>query len=162
MIKAIMAVDEKGGVSKGTSMPWPKNSEDLKWFKNHTLNNIVVMGRVTWIDPFMPSPLDSRINVLITNKKSELYPGADFYIKGDLIYELKNIQSNYSNKDMFIIGGPEILNQVFNLVNEFYLTRIYGNYNCEKFIDLNKIEKSMNLEKKIKCNDKCHFEIWKR
>ena len=162
MIKAIMAVDEKGGVSKGTSMPWPKNSEDLKWFKNHTLNNIVVMGRVTWIDPFMPSPLDSRINVLITNKKSELYPGADFYIKGDLIYELKNIQSNYSNKDMFIIGGPEILNQVFNLVNEFYLTRIYGNYNCEKFIDLNKIEKSMHLEKKIDCNDKCHFEIWKR
>ena len=63
---------------------------------------------------------------------------------------------------MFIIGGPEILNQVFNLVNEFYLTRIYGNYNCEKFIYLNKIEKSMNLEKKIDCNDKCHFEIWKR
>ena len=162
MIKAIMAVDEKGGVSKGTSMPWPRNSQDLNWFKSHTLNNIVVMGRVTWIDPFMPSPLNSRINVLITNQKSELYPGADFYIKGDLINELKNIQSNYSNKDMFIIGGPEILNQVFNLVNEFYLTRIYGNYNCEKFIDLNKIEKSMNLEKKIDCNDKCHFEIWKR
>ena len=92
MIKAIMAVDDEGGVSKNGSMPWPKNLNDLKWFKNHTLNNIVVMGRVTWIDPFMPSPLDSRINVLITNKKSELYPGADFYIKGDLIYELKNIQ----------------------------------------------------------------------
>ena len=33
MIKAIMAVDDKGGISKGKSMPWPKNSKDLQWFK---------------------------------------------------------------------------------------------------------------------------------
>jgi dihydrofolate reductase len=33
MIKAIMAVDDKGGISKGSSMPWPKNSKDLQWFK---------------------------------------------------------------------------------------------------------------------------------
>ena len=44
MIKAIMAVDEKGGISKGQSMPWPKNSIDLKWFKENTINNIVVMA----------------------------------------------------------------------------------------------------------------------
>ena len=42
MIKAIMAVDEKGGISKGQSMPWPKNSIDLKWFKENTINNIVL------------------------------------------------------------------------------------------------------------------------
>ena len=42
-----MAVDEKGGISKGQSMPWPKNSIDLKWFKENTVNNIVVMGRKT-------------------------------------------------------------------------------------------------------------------
>ena len=33
MFKAIMAVDDKGGISKDGSMPWPKNSSDLKWFK---------------------------------------------------------------------------------------------------------------------------------
>ena len=37
MIKAIMAVDDNGGVSRDGSMPWPKNHKDLKWFKNHTL-----------------------------------------------------------------------------------------------------------------------------
>ena len=41
MIKAIMAVDERGGISKGKSMTWPKNSIDLKWFKENTVNNIV-------------------------------------------------------------------------------------------------------------------------
>ena len=57
MIKAIMAVDEKGGISKGHSMPWPKNSIDLKLFKENTINNVVVMGRKTCEDPFMPTPL---------------------------------------------------------------------------------------------------------
>ena len=39
-----MAVDEKGGISKGKSMPWPKNSIDLKWFKDNTINNISLDG----------------------------------------------------------------------------------------------------------------------
>ena len=44
MIKAIMAADDMGGVSLGESMPWPKNSNDLQWFKKNTLNQVVVMG----------------------------------------------------------------------------------------------------------------------
>ena len=68
MLKAIMAVDEEGGISKSGSMPWPKNSSDLKWFKNNTFNQLVMMGRLTWVDPKMPTPLHNRINVLITNK----------------------------------------------------------------------------------------------
>ena len=40
MIKAIMAVDEKGGISKGQSMPWPKNSIDLKWFKENDIDYV--------------------------------------------------------------------------------------------------------------------------
>ena len=68
----------------------------------------------------------------------------------------------YKDKNIFIIGGPEILNQVFSLVNEFYLTRIYGNYNCDKFISLVDIHNSMKIEQKIDCDETCHFEIWKK
>ena len=32
-----MAVDDKGGISRDGSMPWPKNSSDLKWFKKKYL-----------------------------------------------------------------------------------------------------------------------------
>ena len=96
MIKAIMAVDEDGGVSKSGSMPWPRNSNDLKWFKKYTLNNVVIMGRLTWVDPCMPSPLKNRINVLITNQDKTKYPGADEYISGDLIPKVKSINTKYS------------------------------------------------------------------
>ena len=162
MIKAIMAVDEKGGISRGESMPWPKNSIDLKWFKENTLNNIVIMGRKTWDDPFMPTPLKSRINILITNKDPQLYTGADYYFSGNINDKIIDIQTQYKNKDIFIIGGSEIINLTFVLIEEFYLTRIYGNYKCDKFINTSLIEKKMNIIKKIDGDSSCHFEIWKK
>ncbi len=162
MIKAIMAIDEKGGISKEQSMPWPKNLTDLRWFKENTLDNIVVMGRKTWDDPFMPAPLKSRINVLITNKNRSLYPGADYYFSGNINNKIIDIHNNYGNKDIFIIGGSEIISLTFSIIEEFYLTRIYGNYNCEKFIDIALIEKKMKLIKKIDGDNSCHFEIWKK
>ena len=160
MIKGIMAVDEKGGISKGPSMPWPKNPKDLKWFKENTLNNIVIMGRKTWEDPFMPTPLKSRTNILITSKDRSLFPGADYYFSDNIIQNIKDIEIRYKNKDIFIIGGTEIINLTFDIIQEFYLTRIYGNYNCEKFLNISLIEKNMKIIKKIDCDNTCHFEIW--
>ena len=157
-----MAVDEKGGISKGKSMPWPKNSIDLKWFKENTTNNIVVMGRKTWEDPFMPTPLKSRINVLITNKDKNIIQGADFYLSGNVNNQIQEIQSKYKNKDIFIIGGSEIINLTFILIEQFYLTRIYGNYKCEKFINVSLIENNMKIIKKIEGDSTCHFEIWEK
>jgi dihydrofolate reductase len=162
MIKAIMAIDDHGGVSRGTSMPWPKNSNDLQWFKKNTLSKVVVMGSKTWEDPFMPTPLKNRTNVLITKKNKSYYQGADIYISGDIVKEIINLEKNFLSKDIFIIGGPEIISQCFDLIKEFYLTRIYGNFECEKFIDLRQIEKKMKLRKKISSDETCHFEIWKK
>ena len=157
-----MAADDKGGISKNGSMPWPKNSSDLKWFKKNTINSVVVMGRLTWDDPNMPTPLQNRVNVLITNKNKKNYPGADHYIDGDIKKEILNLSKFYKNKYLFVIGGSDILNQLFDLVEQFYLTRIYGEYECDTFIELNKIQESMHMIEKIDNDNTCHFEILKR
>ena len=65
-------------------------------------------------------------------------------------------------KHICIIGGPEVIRQTFDLFKEFYLTRIYGNFKCDKFIDINKISNTMRLIEKIDCDNTCHFEIWKK
>ena len=115
MIKAILAIDERGGVSKNGSMPWPRNAKDMSWFKSNTEDHIVIMGRNTWVDPNMRAPLPKRINVLATNKEPGKYKEADFCIKGDLIEAVKNFNINYPNKIKWIIGGPKIVNQLFHL-----------------------------------------------
>ena len=157
-----MAVDDEWGFSKNGTMPWPKNTIDLQHFKETTNNNVVVMGRLTWDDPFMPTPLKNRENILITSKDNSYYPGANKYLKGNIVNEILDLEKEYLGKDIFIIGGPDIIVQTFDLFKEFYLTRIYGNFECDKFIDINKIQSSMSLVKKIDCDNTCHFEIWRK
>ena len=157
-----MATDDFGGISKDGSMPWPKNTSDLQWFKKNTLNTIIIMGRLTWVDPFMPSPLKGRINILVTNQDKKKYPGADEYLSGDILTGVLNLSHKYKHKDIFIIGGVEILNQLFDLIEEFYLTRIYGDYECDKKINLKNITESMQMIKKLKIDKNSHVEIWKK
>lgn len=157
-----MAVDDNGGVSKNGSMPWPRNSRDLEWFKKNTKSNIIIMGRITWVDPKMPTPLSDRINVLITSQSPEKYPGADIYINSDLTESIKKIDSKHKQKISWIIGGPNIIHQLFPIIGEFYLTRIYGNYNCDTFLKLDIIEKQMKLASHVKADSTCHFEIWNK
>jgi dihydrofolate reductase len=90
MIKAILACDDTGGVSKEGTLPWPNNSTDLQWFKMNTAGHIVIMGSTTWDDPHMPRPLPKRTNILVTTRKED-YPGADDYISGNLVEEIKEI-----------------------------------------------------------------------
>ena len=162
MLKAIMAVDNDGGVSKSGSIPWPKNSSDLKWFKKNTLNQVVILGRSTWIDPKIPTPLLDRINVLVTSKSPSFFPGAHHYISGNLYTNVTKIISEYEKLEKWVIGGPNIVDQLFDLIDAFYLTRIYGNFSCDKKLDLQKIYQKMTLYKKIESNDTCHFEIWNK
>ena len=156
MLKAIMAVDEEWGISKNGSMPWPKNTEDLKYFKTMTLNSVVVMGSLTWNDPKMPTPLKDRINVLVTSKSPNLYPGADKYVSGDLVENIKKIISEYDEKKIWIIGGVNLINQVFDLIDIFYLTRIRGKFNCDKKLNFDKIEQNMKIFRK---GSPCYWSI---
>ena len=121
MIKAILACDNGGGVSKDGTIPWPKNTKDLGWFKKNTINNVVVMGSKTWADPLMPWPLPNRVNVLATTREKE-FPGADKYICGDLNKKLKNLKKEYDNKTIWVIGGPNIIEQTIESVSYTHLT----------------------------------------
>ena len=155
-----MACDNSGGVSKDGTIPWQKNKKDLGWFKKNTTNNVVVMGSKTWVDPLMPWPLPNRINVLATSRKDEL-PGADKYVYGDLNGELKALKEEYPSKTIWVIGGPNIIKQTLESIEEFYLSKIPGDYDCDGFLSLKDIEilfKKTWFEK----HESVEFQIWKK
>src|SRR5262252_7598733 len=57
-IIGIVAVDRNFAIGKGGSLPW-HYSADLKFFKQTTLGNAVVMGRRTWQS--LKKPLPDRL-----------------------------------------------------------------------------------------------------
>ena len=155
-----MACDNGGGVSKDGTIPWPKNTKDLSWFKKNTTNNVVVMGSKTWTDPLMPWPLPNRINVLATTKEQE-HPGADKYVCGDLGIELKKLKEEHPNKTIWVIGGPNVIEQTIDSIEEFYLSRIPGEYSCDGFLSLSLIESLFEKTWSEK-HESVEFQIWKK
>ena len=160
MIKAILACDDKGGVSKDGTLPWPHNTTDLQWFKNNTAGHVVVMGSTTWEDPHMPRPLPKRTNVLVTSRPTD-YNGANRYISGDLCAELKKLEATCPGLIIWVIGGPNIIEQSLDVIDEFYLSRIPGEYDCDTFLPLDTIEDKFTLDQQ-EAHPEVLFQIWKK
>jgi len=159
-IKAILACDDTGGVSKGGTLPWPNNSTDLKWFKENTAGHVVVMGSTTWDDPYMPRPLPNRVNVLVTSRPSH-HNRANHYIDGDLTLSIPRIAEKYPGLITWVIGGPNIIEQTLGVIDEFYISRIPGDFDCDTHLPLKKIETLFNLTTVIH-ETGVTFEIWEK
>jgi len=157
MLKAIIAVDQLGGIGLNGTLPWPHNSEDMKWFQSNTTGHIVVMGRKTWEHPKMPKPLPDRINLVVTNQPI-LTPGITA-MKGDIIERLKTIQKQYPSKDIFIIGGKILLESCISHCDQIYLTMFKGAYKVDTAIDLPKLLHGFQL-RTVKPGLTCMFSIY--
>jgi len=163
MINAILACDDRGGIGKDGTLPWPKNHEDLNYFKTMTDGKTVIMGSATWQSKGMPKPLPNRHNVVVT-LSPEQHLGADGYIpsKGkNLIESIREYESWHGLETVWIIGGAKLINEIFLVIDRFYLSRIPGDYDCDTFLPLEKIESSYHRTVVSK-GESCVFETWYR
>lgn len=158
-INAILACDDKGGIGKNNTLPWPHNSKDLQWFKSNTSNGIVIMGSSTWVSEGMPKPLPNRRNIVITSRPDD-FPGAHDYIETMICEEIKLI-NNITDEPVWIIGGASIIEQTLGIIDRFYLSRIPGDYNCDTFIPIRKIKTLFDCTY-TQDDEGVKFEIWER
>ena len=88
MIRAILAADKDWGIGKDGTMPWPHNTDDLKWFRDCTLDSTVIMGRKTW-DSLPIQPLPNRKNAVVTRQID-----VDIFTKSDIILDVDTITNH--------------------------------------------------------------------
>lgn len=127
-MKLILACDLKGGIGYQNKLPW-HIPLDLKRFKNLTQNGVVVMGRKTW-ESLPKKPLPNRVNVVISNTIKEL----------DNAIVLPNIGRLKSADDVWVIGGNNLVESVWEFIHEIHLTLVLSEHICDTFIDLEKIK----------------------
>ena len=117
-MKLLILVDNKNAIAKdGKQIMFVDN--DLDMFKNYTTNNIIVMGRKTLDD--IGRQLPNRISVVFTRSKREDKEGL-FYI--DSVEKLDKIIEAYPDKEVFVIGGAEIVKLLWDRIDELIVTRV--------------------------------------
>lgn len=143
MIRGILACDDNWGIGRDGTLPWPHNPADQKWFKECTINSTVVMGKATWDDPDMPKPMPKRHNVIVSNTM-EMNDHPDIEVVRPDIYKSRCVTMNKTG-DVWIIGGARLIETSLDIIDEVWLSRIKGTYNCDTFLPKTIIELTYEL-----------------
>lgn len=159
MICSILASTGQGGIGNKGTLPWPKHKEDLAWFKKHTTGHIVAMGRKTWDDPMMPKPLPNRVNCIFSTRDLGNFSARRLY--GDPSEEIKALQSQFPNRNVFVIGGQSLYDSTESVVERIFLTRMKENWWADTRINLDRYLTCFQL-KSVTPGEKATYEIWDR
>lgn len=160
MICTIFATDQMGTFGNRGTLPWPMHKEDMAWFHEHTLNQVVVMGRRTWDDPKLKKPLPNRINCVITS--SPLDYKEVRRLSGDYKRQIKELQNLFPKKNIFILGGPEIIMDCKDLIDYAYITHRKGAAFSDVRMNLNSFMIGMRITSSRPSTDKMlNFSIYK-
>jgi dihydrofolate reductase len=130
-MKAIVCLDKNFGIGRQNKLPWPKNKEDLKFFKEYTWNQAILMGRKTYEGLGMVFLPNRTIYVL--NAKLNSCMGC----KDSLVYFTSNKDSLLNN--LIVCGGREIYDQFLPLCDELMVTHLNNKYECDTFFPYSQI-----------------------
>lgn len=146
VISMILAIAENGCIGKDNDLPWPRISEDMKWFKTHTADKVVLMGSNTW-KSLPKKPLPNRINVVITSKTPGDFLGGDMPVMPDCLVNgtpeeiVERLRALYpDSQELMVIGGAQVYKQFRRLADRLYVTRIGKEFEGDTFLNIDLAE----------------------
>lgn len=132
--------------------------EDLKKFKELTINKIVVMGYNTWLSlPDKYRPLPDRVNIVLSDSPRDIEGATVVTSIPDLFNYL--LESGYDTDDVFIIGGASIYRQFVGNVDTMYITKVDIDIDGDAFFPDNYESKYKLVDKVDSSNDKYNYSF---
>lgn len=116
-ITLIAAIGKNNELGKNNDLIW-HIKEDLKFFRDKTINKPIVMGINTFNS--LPKLLPQRKHIILTHQDIE--PSEDVMVFHDIKELLEYIKSN--EEEFMIIGGASIYRQFLEYAKKMYLTEI--------------------------------------
>ncbi len=117
-IIAIVAIAKNFAIGKDGKLPW-HYSADLKFFKETTSGNAVVMGFHTWKS--IRKPLPKRLNIVLS-RSANLENRADVLLMRSKKEVLALTQ--YLKGDLFIIGGAKTYENFADVIEKWIVTEV--------------------------------------
>ena len=126
----IVAADRKWGIGRDggllASIP-----TDMKYFKEHTMGKVVVMGRRTLESMPGRKGLPGRINYVLTSDPDF---SAERCVTVNSIEALREDISKYDPDDVFVIGGATLYDRLYRECDRLYVTKIDADLDADTFI----------------------------
>lgn len=121
-LTSIVAVNSEGVIGAGNTLPWRVRS-DLKFFRETTVENVVIMGRRTYDS--LGAPLPNRRNIVVTHGFALFRETPNCRAAGS-IDEALVLADNWATKrmDVFVVGGASMYEQFAPYVDRYLITEI--------------------------------------
>lgn len=103
---------------------------DMKFFRQTTTGNVVVMGRKTLESFPNGQPLKNRVNIVLTSDKS--YQVKDAVVVHSIEEMLEELEK-YNSEDIYVIGGESIYRQMLPYCSLAHVTKIDHEYQADTY-----------------------------
>lgn len=126
----IVAVDQNYAIGYKNDLLY-NLKQDMQYFKQTTLNKIVVMGDNTFYSFPGKKALKNRINIVLTLNQDFNEPDT---IAVHDFKELATVLQDYNPEDVFVIGGASVYTQLIPYCKKGYITKINGSKEADRFL----------------------------
>ena len=126
----IVAVDENYGIGKGGDLLFHVK-KDMAFFREKTLNKVVVMGKNTLLSFPGGNPLKNRTNIVLSSK-CDFDPKSAQVCKN--LQELADKIKEYDDDDIFIIGGGVVYELLMDYCKRAYITKFQSTKQADTFL----------------------------
>ena len=115
--------------------------EDMRYFKETTLNKVVVMGRNTY-ESLPVKPLKNRVNIVLSADMD--FNPADVTVCRSIEAAAKEIKK-YPSDDVYIIGGEKVYRDFLDYCDTALITKVRAVRRADSFFP--DMDKAGNWEK---------------
>lgn len=125
----IVAVDKNWAIGNDNKL-LVSIPQDMKFFRETTMNKVVVMGRKTLESFPGGQPLKKRTNIVLTRDKNyKVKDAIVVHTVKELLSELKK----YDEREIYVIGGESIYRQMLPYCKVAHVTKVDHAYEADTY-----------------------------
>ncbi len=128
-MKTIVNVDRNWGIGIGDKL-LNHIPADMKFFKEKTTGNVVVMGKTTFLTFPGQKALPNRVNIVLTTDPEWF---AENVIVCHSLGELFEQLERYDTNTVYVIGGSKVYEQLLPYCDTAYVTKVETEKEADRF-----------------------------
>ncbi|MDO4733349.1 MAG: dihydrofolate reductase [Bacillota bacterium] len=129
-MRLIVCVDKNWGIGREGHLLFPIPA-DLKQFKAHTLEKVVVLGRLTLSTFPGQRPLPGRKNIILSHDPEFCVENAE---TAHSLEELFSLLRPYDEENIYVIGGESVYRLLLPYCHLAFVTRLKGDFAADRFL----------------------------